>query len=245
MIRHGLSNFAATAALLVAGFALAIPTAAHAEEKSLFNGKDLSGWDGRSDLWSVDEGMIVGRTTEENPLKTNTFLVWTEGEPGDFELTFQYRLYGGNSGVQYRSRIVQESEETGPVMAGYQADFEAGTTYNGILYEERGRGILAQRGQKVVVKADADDPQKHQVEVVGSTGDSQELQEAVKQEEWNQYRVVAKGNHLQHYINGKLMVDVVDEHEAKAAEKGKIGFQLHTGPQMTLQLKDIVLKTEE
>ena len=122
-----------------------------AEDKNLFNGKDLTGWKGL-DFWSVEDGAITGRTTKEKPTKGNTFLVW-EGEVADFELTFQYKIVGGNSGVQYRSKLV---DEKGFVIAGYQGDFEAGKTYSGILYEEKGRGILAKRGEKVVVKEGAD-----------------------------------------------------------------------------------------
>lgn len=218
--------------------------AADAGEKKLFNGTNLDGWEGRSDLWSVEDGAITGRTVAENPLKNNTFLVWKAGTVGDFELTLKYRIVDGNSGIQYRSQVVSQNEETGPIVGGYQADFEAGDTYSGILYEERGRGILAKRGEKTVVTADPENPEKHQVEVVGSTGDSEEIQAAIRPEEWNEYRIVAKGNHLQHYINGHLTVDVADKHEA-AAQEGVLAFQCHVGPPMTVQFKDIVLKTAE
>jgi len=104
-----------------------------AEDKQLFNGKDLTGWKGL-DFWTVEDGCITGRTTKEKPTKGNTFLVW-EGEVADFELTFQYKIVGGNSGVQYRSKLLDPKAF---VIAGYQGDFEAGKTYSGILYEERG-----------------------------------------------------------------------------------------------------------
>lgn len=131
-----------------------------AEDKNLFNGKDLTGWKGL-DFWSVKDGTITGQTTAEHPTKGNTFLVW-EGEVADFELTFQYKIVGGNSGVQYRSKLV---DAKGFVIAGYQGDFEAGKTYSGILYEEKGRGILAKRGEKVVVKEGAD-AKKPKIEVL-------------------------------------------------------------------------------
>lgn len=218
---------------------------AAAAERELFNGKDLSGWEGKAGLWSVEDGAITGRTTKDQPLKSNTFLVWQGGKVGDFELTLQYRIVGGNSGIQYRSKIVQQTPETGPVVAGYQADFEAGKTYSGILYEEKGRGILAQRGQKTVVKADPQDPKKTKVEVVGSTGDAKLIQDAIKAEDWNEYRIVARGNRLHHFINGKPTVEVVDEQPEKAAKEGILALQLHVGPPMVVQFKNIKLKTDD
>ncbi|MCE2684010.1 MAG: DUF1080 domain-containing protein [Verrucomicrobiae bacterium] len=215
---------------------LALASTACAEDKNLFNGKDLTGWKGL-DFWSVEDGCITGRTTKEKPTKGNTFLVWQGGEVGDFEFTFKYKIVGGNSGVQYRSKLV---DEKGYVVAGYQADFEAGKTYSGILYEEKGRGILAQRGQKTVIKEGAA-PNKPKVEVAGEVGKSAEIQAKIKSEDWNDYRIVAKGGHLQHFINGVPTVDVTDE-TAVGAKKGILALQLHAGPAMVVQFKDLVLK---
>lgn len=214
--------------------------------KSLFNGKNLTGWDGRPQHWSVEDGAITGRTTKEHPAKGNNFLIWTNGTVGDFELRCSYRITPNNdkgfanSGIQYRSK---EFPEVGDhVVGGYQADMEAGNTYTGILYEERVRGILAERGQKVVIKADPDDPKKHKIEVVGSVGNSAEIQAAIKKDGWNDYVIIARGNHLQHFINGKQTVDVVDEQESKAAKLGILALQLHAGEPMTVQFKNIRLK---
>jgi hypothetical protein len=215
---------------------LALASTACAEDKNLFNGKDLTGWKGL-DFWSVEDGCITGRTTKEKPTKGNTFLVWQGGDVGDFEFTFKYKIVGGNSGVQYRSKLV---DEKGYVVAGYQADFEAGKTYSGILYEEKGRGILAQRGQKTVIKEGAA-PNKPKVEVAGEVGKSAEIQAKIKSEDWNDYRIVAKGGHLQHFINGVPTVDVTDE-TAVGAKKGILALQLHAGPAMVVQFKDLVLK---
>lgn len=209
-----------------------------AEDKNLFNGKDLTGWNGL-DFWSVEDGVITGRTTKEKPTKGNTFLVW-EGEVADFELTFQYKIVGGNSGVQYRSKLV---DAKGFVISGYQGDFEAGKKYSGILYEEKGRGILAERSQKVVIKEGANpkDPKKPNIEVTGSLGKTEEIQAKINAEAWNEYRVVAKGGHLRHFINGVQTVDVTDE-TAVGARKGLLALQLHAGPPMVVQFKDLVLK---
>ena len=214
---------------------LALCTFASADEKQLFNGKDLTGWKGQPEFWSVKDGALTGQSTAENKVKENTFLIWQDGEVGDFELTLQYKIVGGNSGIQYRSKVVKAEYS---VVAGYQADFEAGKNYSGILYEEKGRGILATRGQKVVIK------EGNKKEVTGEVGKSDEIQAAIKNEDWNEYKIVAKGGSLQHFINGKLTVDVTDE-TAVGAKTGVLAFQLHAGPPMTVQFKNIVLKTDK
>ena len=219
---------------------------ASADEKEIFNGKDLNGWEGNMALWSVQDGAITGKTPADpaNPakgiLKHNTFLIWKGGTVSDFELTFQYRIEKGNSGVQYRSKELPAGEN-GPIISGYQADFEAGKTYSGILYEERGRGILARRGEKTVIKPAADGGKKAVVEVTGSVGDSATIQASIKEEEWNEYRIVAKGNHVQHFINGLQTVDVTDEDAANAPKEGLLALQIHAGPPMVVQFKNFKL----
>ncbi len=233
---------------IAAALLLAVLSAS-AEEKPLFNGKDLSGWEGNMKLWSVEDGAITGRTADsgEGKIAHNTFLIWKGGTVGDFELTLKYRIEKGNSGIQYRSKQLAAGE-AGPVVSGYQADFEAGRTYSGILYEEKGRGILALRGQKTeVVAVEKTDPkaQDYKVNVTGSVGDTNEIQAAIKDEQWNDYKIVAKGNHLQHFINGKQTVDVTDKDSAHAAKEGILALQIHAGPAMVVQFKDLVLKTGE
>ena len=205
--------------------------------KAIFNGKNLKGWSGNPDLWFVEDGAITGQTTAEKPIKGNTFLVWTNGNVGDFELRFSYKIStsSGNSGVQYRSKVFDADNW---VVGGYQADFEAGTTYSGILYEEKmSRGIMAARGEKVVWTKDC------KKEVTGSVGKSEEIQAAIKQADWNEYVVIARGNHLQHFINGKPTVDVTDECESKRAMSGVLAFQIHAGPPMTVMFRDVRIKT--
>jgi hypothetical protein len=208
--------------------------------KSLFNGNDLTGWDGNPKLWSVKDGAITGQTTAANPAKGNTFLIWTNGTPGDFELRCSFRLVPGdaqgfaNSGIQYRSRIFDPANW---VVGGYQADMEAGPNYTGILYEERIRGIMALRGEKVVW---GNDDKK---QVVGSVGSAAEIEGCLQKGDWNNYVIIAKGNHLQQFINGKQTVDVTDECEAKRALNGLIALQLHAGPPMMAQFKNIRIKT--
>lgn len=219
-----------------------LPALAHADPKILFNGKDLTGWEGNTDLWSVKDGVIIGRTTPEKPSADNTFLIWKGGEPSDFELTLQFKMTPGdekkyvNSGIQFRSKIVDPEKF---VVAGYQADFEYGPTYSGILYEEKGRGILAERGQKVKITQGAE-PAKPKIEVIGETGKGDDIQAAINKDGWNEYRVVVTGNHIQQFINGKATVEVTDE-TAEGAKSGVIAFQLHAGPPMQVEFKDIVL----
>ena len=202
--------------------------------KSIFNGTDLAGWEGNPKLWSVQDGTITGKTTAEDPIKGNTFLIWKDGTLEDFELRLSYRMVGGNSGIQYRSKVTDEKNW---VVGGYQADFEAGTTYSGILYEERGRGILAQRGQMTWIQEDG------KIRVVGSLGKSEDIQATIKHEDWNDYVVIARGNHLTHVINGRVTVDVTDDQESKAAKSGILALQVHAGPPMMVQFKNVRLKS--
>ena len=212
-------------------------------EQIIFNGQDLTGWDGSPDLWSVENGAIIGKTTKTTPAKGNTFLIWKGGTVADFELTCKYKLTPGgekgfaNSGIQYRSKIIDPKYW---VVGGYQADMEAGSTYSGILYEERFRGILAKRGEKVVIQ-DGESPTKAKIEVTGSVGNSEEIQASIKANDWNEYKIIAKGNHFQHFINGKQTIDVTDE-SAQEATSGILALQLHAGDPMEVQFKDLLLK---
>lgn len=201
--------------------------------KPIFNGKDLSGWKGNTELWSVEDGAITGRTTADKPLKFNTFLIWEEGPVENFELRLDYKMVGGNSGIQYRSRVVNEADY---VVSGYQADIDATLKYAGINYEEKGRGILAQRGQRVTIAADG-------TKSAEKFGDAAELGKAIHADDWNSYRLVARGNKLSHYINGQLMSEVIDHEEGKAASSGVLAFQVHQGPPMVIQFKNVRLKT--
>jgi type 1 glutamine amidotransferase len=200
----------------------------------LFDGTSLAGWEGKPEFWRVEDGAIVGETTADNPTTGNTFLIWRQGLVDDFELTLRYRITGtpkANSGIQYRSQDFGEF-----VVGGYQGDFEAGTNYSGIVYEEKGRGILCQRGQRITIAADG-------AKVAGEPiGDTAELQKVIKPGEWNDYRIVARGPKLQHFINGQLMSELLDEQADKRSLQGVLALQVHAGPPMKVEFKDIRLQ---
>ena len=226
-----------TKILTLALCSAALANANAQEWKSLFNGKDLTGWDGNPKFWRVEDGAITGQTTQDNPTRGNTFLVYRADSVDDFELKLQYKMIGGNSGIQYRS------EDLGNwVIKGYQADMEAGDTYSGIQYEEKGRGIMAQRGQVTIIHADSEDASKHKVEVVGSLGDTKVINTVIKKEDWNDYRIIANGNTFIHMINGRVTAVVVDEHEAGSRKSGLLALQLHAGPPMNIQFRNIEIR---
>lgn len=239
--------FSPEKAVLCAALSIFFACSGNAAEKgfkSIFNGKDLTGWKGSSEFWSVRDGAITGQTTPEKVTKPNTFIVWDQGELDDFDLRLKFKIKPdneegrANSGIQYRSTLI-DSEKF--IVGGYQADFEAGQTYSGILYEERGRGILALRGQSVEVHPPTKG-KKPTIKVTGSVGDSDTIQAAIKQGDWNDYRIVARGNHLMHFINGHKTVDIIDKDDDKRSKSGVLALQLHQGPPMTVQFKDIRLK---
>ncbi len=202
------------------------------EGKQLFNGKDLTGWEGIGKLWRVEEGAITGQTTADDPIKNNTFLVWKDGTLGDFELTLSTGSRG-NSGIQYRSKLVDAEKF---IVGGYQADIDSTMRYTGINYEERGRGIMAERGQVIQVTSAGEK------KPIGTCGDPAALATKVDKEGWNRYRIIAKGNKLQHYINDVLMSELIDDQPEKGAKEGILALQLHAGPPMKIQFKNIVLK---
>ena len=213
----------------------------------LFDGKTLSGWRGDPALWRVENGAIVGEIKPGEELKRNSFIIWEGGTPADFELVATYRLTGnGNSGFNYRS---EELPDLPYALRGYQADIDAANTYTGQNYEERGRTILALPGQQVrlpPVDGEISDYAKRNTwtasEETGSLGDRETLKTHIKSGDWNELRIVAKGNHLQHYINGVLMSDVTDDDEKNRRSEGLMGFQVHVGPPMKIEFKDIRLK---
>jgi hypothetical protein len=215
-------------AMLGLSFCL-LASASAKEPRELFNGKDLEGWDGNPALWSVEDGAIVGRTKAKQ-LKHNEFLIWKGGDVRDFKLTLQYRIDGGNSGIQYRSKVLNPKEW---IVGGYQADIDSGPTYTGILYEEKGRGILAKRGERLTIDKDG----KRTTEKIG---DPAELQKSIHTDDWNDYTIEVRGPRMTHTINGKLMSETIDEEQQNLRKSGVLALQVHAGPPMTVKFRKIV-----
>jgi hypothetical protein len=235
-------------ALLALNFAIATLPALSASAaadgfKDLFNGEDLSGWDGLPGFWSVRDGAITGQTTAEKTLKANTFLVWQGGEVKNFELRVSFRLLAdnsearANSGIQFRSKVIDPATWA---VAGYQADLEFTRPYLGMLYEERGRGIMMKPGESVRISTGADG--KHVVEVRGTPTTPAAVAAAYQKSEWNDMVIIAEGDHIRQFLNGVLTADVIDLDAPRAATSGVLALQLHTGQAMTIQFKYIRLK---
>ncbi len=225
-------------ALAALAIATSLPAASPAGKfVPIFDGVSLKGWEGNPKLWSVEDGAIVGRTSAEDPIPHNSFLVWRQGTVDNFELKFEYMIDAGNSGVQYRG--FEKPREWGPnILGGLQADFEAGEQHTGGLYGERSRRILARRGQKVEIGADG------RPTAVGSVGDPVELQTRINMDGWNSFHVIARGKHYIHKINGHVMVDVIDS-DPNAPTEGLVGLQVHRGPPMTVKFRNVQLKRLE
>jgi hypothetical protein len=205
--------------------------------RAIFDGTTLGQWDGDPAFWRVEAGAIVGETTAQRALKTNTFLVWRGGEPADFELKLEFRINATNSGVQYRS--VELTDVGKWVLKGYQADIDYDNQYTGMLYEERGRAFLAPRGTAGYFGAGPTAPKGR----VGQLESGDALKAFIKQNDWNQFHVIARGSTLIHVLNGHVTALFVDDDTAGRALKGLIGLQLHVGPPMKVEFRNIWLKT--
>jgi hypothetical protein len=211
----------------------------HTGFESLFDGSSMKGWDGDPAFWRAANGALTGESSAENPLKQNTFLIWRGGAPKDFELKVEYRLSATNSGIQIRSVQLPVGPDVGKwVMKGYQADIDAENQYTGQIYEERGRGFLAMRGQATFIGAQGP-PQ-----VIGTLQRTpDELKALIKTGDWNQVHLIARGSTITQILNGAVMSMVVDEDQKNRQLGGLIGFQMHVGPPMKVELRNIWLKT--
>ncbi len=242
--RVGRGVGAAIVALATAGFlGFAAASSAMAADPgfvSIFDGKTLKNWDGNPKYWSVKDGAITGQTSKGNPTQGNTFIIWKGGDLGDFELKLQYKIVGGNSGIQYRS-FKLPGKNDGWRIGGYQADFEAGNTYSGILYGEQFRGILCNRGLKTELIREGG---KFQVKTIKRLGDSKAIQSKIKKEDWNDYHISVRGFHLVHRINGVVTADCTDNDAKQRRATGVLALQLHAGPPMTVQFRNIRLKSQ-
>jgi len=226
MCSSGIRSLVLGALWLVGGVAFAGEADAEGFT-SLFNGKDLAGWDGDAKLWFVKDGAIIGKTTPENKT-SGTYLICKQQIPDNFELHAAFKLVSGNSGIHYRTRELPNWQ-----VAGYQADMDYDNQYTGIVYEVGGRAILVALGEKVAADATG------KKQVVGSVGEPATIKAATKKGEWNEYVILARGNHFIQKINGVTTAEFTDE---KCPKSGIIAFQLHPGPPMEVQFKDVRVK---
>jgi hypothetical protein len=211
----------------------------HAGFESIFDGSSMEGWDGDPAFWRAANGALTGRSSSENPVKQNTFLIWRGGAPKDFELKLEYRLSATNSGVQIRSVQLPVGADVGKwVMKGYQADIDADNQFTGQIYEERGRGFLAMRGQATYI------PDGGRPKVIGNLQQTpDELKALIKTGDWNQIHLIARGSTIIQILNGAVMSMVVDDDLKNRQLGGLIGFQMHVGPPMTVEFRNIFLKS--
>lgn len=224
--------------LLLATLVFGAVSAARAEEEAgfvpIFNGNDLSGWEGKPGGWWVEDGALTAESTKEKPCVKHHYLYWKDGAPGDFVLRFQYKMIGegGNSGVQFRSETRPDWDTW-----GYQADIENGPQWTGCLFQHDRNGVVM-RGFRAEI---AEDGTRKETAFAAS----EELQKVVKQDDWNDYEVVAQGHKISLSINGQLMCEVDDHDKKYFRDKGIIAVQMHPGPPMKIQFRNMRIKVSD
>jgi hypothetical protein len=199
----------------------------------MFDGASLAGWEGDTGFWKVEGGLLVGESTAAKPLPANTFLIWTKLQPADFELKLDFRITAGNTGVQYRS---QRAPDVGPfVLKGYQADIDFANMWTGQLYEERGRAFLALPGQATFIGAD-------KPRIFGSVTPAEALKAGINVGGWNTIHIIARKELVVHAVNGLVSAVFLDGDAARRPADGFIGLQLHTGPPMRAEFRNVAIK---
>jgi hypothetical protein len=206
---------------------------------SIFDGRTLAGWEGNPTYWRAEGGALVGEITPSTVIKSNTFIIWRGGKPKDFELKLDYRITAdGNSGINYRSLVVPDpvTPDNAFAMRGYQCDLDGKKRYSGNNYEEKGRLFLAVRGQLTHVVGGRPPI------LLSTIGDSADLMTAVS-DDWNAVHIIVRGNTATHIINGRVMSVVIDDDAPNRPADGLIGVQVHVGPPMKVEYRNIRLKT--
>lgn len=216
----------------------------------IFDGETLEGWRGDSTYWRAENGKLIGEVTPSTLLENNTFIIWEGGEPGDYELKAEFRISAdGNSGINYRST---ELDSVRFALKGYQADIDGQNRYTGQSYEERGRTTLAYRGEEVRINTpnNLSESLRNNVnnnawterDVIGSLGNPDSLATLIKKEDWNEIHLVLDDNRMKHYVNGVLMSDITDNDTVNRKPDGKIGLQVHVGPPMKVEYRNLRVK---
>jgi hypothetical protein len=210
-----------------------VPPLVESGFQQIFDGHSLNGWDGDPGFWRVEDGALVGQTTTDKQPAQNTFLIWRGGSPADFELKLQFKLTGYNSGIQFRSIELPDIKWA---MKGYQADMDGEQRYTGQIYEERGRGFLALRGMFSYI------PASGKPGAVSSLGDDNDLKSLIKGEDWNDLHLIVRGNTIVQMLNGRVMSMLIDDDPTGRKMDGLLGIQVHKGPPMKIEVKNIRLK---
>lgn len=211
-----------------------------ADMHPLFNGRDLSGWDGDPKLWSVKDGLIRGETTLANPAKGNTFLVCDSIRTRNFELRLSFRCSStNNSGIQYRSKRFSETEVPAKwKVRGYQHELRNENkmpNVAGFIYDEGGkRARICLAGEK----AEWTDAGK---KVLAKLITPEEYKTLFRIDDWNDVVIIAEGPHIRHYLNGRQILDFTDSPE-KVLLDGVLALQLHGGKPMWTEFRNIRIK---
>ena len=222
------------------------------EFQPIFNGENLEGWSGDETYWSVKDGVLVGEVTPETILKRNSFIIYEKEQPANFELTLDYRIStSGNSGVNYRSEKIKNKPFA---LRGYQSDIDGKNKYTGQNYEEKKRTTLAYMNEQVFIEVMPDSIPLTNIRknvkrncwqtrnVVSYLGDKEEMKTHINNNDWNTMHIIVKDNKMKHYVNRILMSEVTDLDTKNRSNKGFIGVQVHTGPPMKVEYKNILLK---
>ena len=210
--------------------------------RQLFNGIDLDGWDGDKRLWSVKDGVIHGETTEQVPAMGNTFLIWKGGTVRDFDLRLSFRCTNtNNSGIQDRSRHATDTKARNQwVVRGYQHEIRNENklpTVSGFIYDEGGR-----RGRMCLV-GEVATWENGMKNITGpSLIDQDGFEKLMKIDDWNDVVIIARGNNIKHYLNGRQILDFTDKDPELALKEGILALQLHAGKPMWAEYKNVRVK---
>lgn len=218
--------------------------------ENIFDGKSLTGWEGDPVYWRVENGNLVGEVTPATILDRNSFIIWKEGITKDFEFKAEYRVTpDGNSGINYRSQVVPDLSHA---LVGYQCDIDGRNRFTGMNYEERRRTTLANPGQIVILEdvLNSSLPLREYIKnnqwlprkEIGITGDIDLFKSNINSGDWNKVHIVVKGNRMQHFINGNLMSDVTDNDQVNKRNEGLLGVQVHVGPPMKIEYRNMMIK---
>ena len=198
--------------------------------KPMFDGKSLKGWKGGGGFWQAKDGILQAQSSLDKVCKQQCHLIWTGGQPGDFEMRCEFKLSPeANSGIQFRTR----DQEFGD--SGYQADMNGGGNYVGYLYHPK-QHLVGERGAKVALAADG----KKSIE---RFADAKELGDKVfKKDDWNECALIAKGQTTTLFVNGMKTCELTDDRSDMMPKSGFITLQMHPGPPMKIQFRNLRIK---